>query len=68
MTAQWQKNQSGTHYSDYMGFRISVRREAPRVKQFCARIEGLYIGTFDGMEAAQQAAAKAAEKRAASPI
>jgi len=66
MTAQWQKNQSGTHYSDYKGFMISVQREAPRSRQFCARIEGVYVGTFTGMEPAQKAAELAAEQCAGS--
>ncbi len=64
MAAKWQKNQNGTYYADHHGFRISVKREAPRVRRFCARIEGLYIGTFGDLVTAMQAADLAAEQRA----
>lgn len=56
MEAKWQKNQSGTHYSDFMGYRIAVRRTAPRERKFKAVMEGKYIGIFPDMQSAQTAA------------
>jgi len=64
MTAQWQANQNGTHYSDYRGFRISVVRASPWSRSWVARIEGKFIGTFKNMPTSKQAAELAAEQRA----
>lgn len=60
--AQWQLNQSGTHYADYCGHRIAVRREAPRARTFKAAIDGTSLGIFEDMAKAQQAAEQAARK------
>lgn len=62
--AQWQTNQNGTHYSDHCGFRISVKRAAPRSRSWDARIEGKFLATFKDVLSARLAAELAAEQRA----
>jgi hypothetical protein len=63
MGAQWQLNQSGTHYSDYCGYRITVRRVSPRARQFNAKLNGDLIGLFDGLYDAIKAAEFHAETK-----
>lgn len=57
----WSLNQSGTHYADYRGRRVSVRRTAPRARTFTAKVEGVYVGVFDDLDAAKAAALAAVE-------
>lgn len=64
MTAQWQRNQNGTYFSDYKGFRISVTRQRPRARSWVARIEGRYIATFSDISDSRKAAELAADQRA----
>ena len=63
MAAQWQINQNGTHYADYLGKWISVQRTAPRKREFAAKIEGKLLGTFASWEVARSCAELGSEQR-----
>lgn len=56
ITIQWQRNRSGTHFSDWNGHRVSVRRVYPRKPEFKAVHEGVQIGVYPDMGSAQKAA------------
>ena len=55
-TIQWQLNQNGTHFADWNGHRVAVRRVYPRKPEFKAVHDGVQIGVYPDMGSAQQAA------------